>query len=87
METKKLVIGAIKEIMEMKDTEINNTDKLRDDLGMDSLDLVEIAIEIEETLKIRISDDEWNDVSPIHGEPNSNTVEDLINLVDKYINK
>lgn len=43
--------------------EINNEDDLETDMGMDSLDFVEVAMGIEEKMDIRIPDDVFGDKS------------------------
>lgn len=43
--------------------EINNEDDLETDMGMDSLDLVEVVIGIEKKMDIRIPDDVFGDKS------------------------
>lgn len=43
--------------------EINNEDDLGTDMGMDPLDFVEVVMEIEEKMDIRIPDDVFGDKS------------------------
>jgi acyl carrier protein len=43
--------------------EINNEDDLETDMGMDSLDFVEVVMGIEEKMDIRIPDDVFGDKS------------------------
>lgn len=50
--------------------------RLVEDLGADSLDVVEIRIEIEDRLGVQFTDNEWDGVS---------TVQDAIDLADKKI--
>lgn len=50
--------------------------RLVEDLGADSLDVVEIRIEIEDRLGIQFTDNEWDGVS---------TVQNAIDLADKKI--
>ena len=52
--------------------EIRNEDSLIDDLGFDSLDLAEIAMDIEDKFNIVIQDDEFDWV----------TVQDIINYLN-----
>ncbi|MCI8388388.1 MAG: acyl carrier protein [Clostridiales bacterium] len=52
-------------------------DKLKDDLGIDSLKLVELIINLEECFDITI---EENDLNP----QNINTVGDIVNLASRY---
>lgn len=44
-------------------SEINNEDDLETDMGMDSLDFVEVVMGIEEKMDIRIPDDVFGDKS------------------------
>lgn len=50
---------------------------LQDDLGLDSLSMVTLLIEIEDTFDIEL---EESDMNPY----DLNTVEDIIDLVEKY---
>lgn len=54
--------------------EIKLESNLQDDLGLDSLDAVELSMAIEEEAGIEISDDDFQ---------NFKTVEDLLNYVNK----
>jgi acyl carrier protein len=54
------------------------TASFEDDLGADSLDTVEITMQIEEVFKIEISEIESETV---------HTFGDLVNLVDRILNK
>lgn len=58
--------------------EIKTTDNLLSDLGLDSLDAVEVIMEIEKEFNISIADDVW---SKIH------TVQDIIDEVEKITSK
>lgn len=69
------VIEIIKCLGEFDD--INIDDKLQDDLNLDSLTMVALLVEIEETFNIEL---EESDMNPF----DLNTVEDVVNLVVKY---
>lgn len=69
------VIEIIKCLGEFDD--INIDDKLQDDLSLDSLTMVALLVEIEETFNIEL---EESDMNPF----DLNTVEDVVNLVVKY---
>ena len=60
------------EIIDMKEDDTN----LRDDLGFDSLDFVEVIMHIEKDLNIVIDDDDAENVE---------TIKDLENLVSKLV--
>ena len=72
--------GAIKEILREKLRigdlkEINGEDELKKDLGADSLDHIEVVMEIETKLNIEITDEEAGAM---------NTVGDIYTFLDKY---
>lgn len=81
-EEKMDVPGKVKEILAyqacIKVDEVNETDKLESDLNMDSLDMVEATMEIEEEFDIEISDAESESVK---------TVQDAIELVEKKVSE
>jgi acyl carrier protein len=56
--------------------EIDDDNSLKDDLGMDSLDQVEICMEIEKEFNINIPDSELENVK---------TVQDLYSCVEKFL--
>lgn len=56
----------------------NNQRVMYEDLGADSLDAVEIVMEIEDILEIEISDEEWDKCV---------TVQNAIDLVNKELGK
>lgn len=72
--------SSVKEIISNKLglDEVKSEDNLRNDLGTDSLDLIEIMMDLEMKFDIKISD---NDAEGI------NTVQDAINVVSTYMNK
>ena len=49
--------------------------KIAEDLGIDSLDAVELVMAVEENLGIKIPDEEL---------PNMKTVEDIVKCLEKY---
>ncbi len=56
---------------------INENSSLKDDLGIDSLDSVELVLELETEFDIRIEDEELQSL---------NTVFDIMNLIKKKTN-
>ncbi|MCR5184841.1 MAG: acyl carrier protein [Bacilli bacterium] len=68
IETVKNIVSQHTEIENIKES-----DKLTE-IGLDSLDLVELTLEIEEALNIHFSSDEILDLK---------TIKDLLNLIDK----
>ena len=71
--TKDTVIHLIAELMGVPSESVNPTDNLVDDLGSDSLHLIEILMGLEEEFDIEISDEEFGD--------NIKTVQDIIDFV------
>ncbi len=49
---------------------------LKDDLGIDSLDSVEVVLELESQFNVKISDDELGNI---------NTVEDIIKILEQKL--
>lgn len=70
MDVKKIIYKKIKELTKNK---ITDSSKI-EDLGLDSLDLVELVTEAEEVFGIEISDEELNKLE---------TVKDVINAFKK----
>lgn len=67
----------IRNILEEKGFEpTNKNQKLKDDLGMDSLDLVELVIDIEKEFNIDLGFDFEDRI-------NEMTIQDLVNEVEK----
>ncbi|MFA6675803.1 MAG: phosphopantetheine-binding protein [Bacilli bacterium] len=67
IDTVKSILGKRVDVSTLKET-----DKLSD-LGLDSLDLVEVMIEIEEQLNVEFSSDEIGNLS---------TLKDVVDLID-----
>lgn len=57
---------------------VNEDSRLDDDLGFDSLDKIEVCMEIEKDFGIAIHDDEMDRIK---------TVGDVVNLLDEIINE
>lgn len=57
---------------------VNEDSRLDDDLGFDSLDKIEVCMEIEKDFGIVIHDDEMDRIK---------TVGDVVNLLDEIINE
>ena len=77
----KEIFWSIKDILsnenKVYDADFRPESNLRSDLGLDSLDVVELLMELEKKYKIRIPDDELERVV---------TVQDVVNLVEQFIN-
>ena len=58
---------------------IDGSTKLKEDLGCDSLDCVEISLELDKTFRINTND---VDIETI----NNGTVDDIVDMVEKKIN-
>lgn len=74
METKERIINLLAEKLGYEKAEINENQDLINDLGIDSLDMVEIIMGVEEEFGLRIDDKEVDGIK---------TVEDLIKKVDE----
>lgn len=61
MDTTEAVITAIKEVLkdETPNIEIKRESRLSDDVGLDSLDRIEVQINIERFYNIRLDDEVW----------------------------
>lgn len=70
------VLDIIKEMLPTS-KEIKGTDKLVDDLGADSLDCIQVVMELEEEFDIRIDDDELEGLV---------TVSDVVAIVTRLAN-
>jgi len=57
------------------DKEITITDRLKEDLELDSIDIIELTLEIEQAFNMRIPDNEIEYCK---------TVKDLLNSIHKY---
>lgn len=69
------VIGIISEQLSLREDDIKANSRFVDDLGADSLDIVELVMEMEEEFDIEIPDD---DIEKIQ------TVQDVITYINKY---
>ena len=67
----------IADVLNYKPEEIRPETKFVDDLGADSLDLLQIVLEIEQTFEISISDDELENIV---------TVADAVEEINKAVN-
>ena len=67
----------IADVLNYKPEEIKPETKFVDDLGADSLDLLQIVLEIEQTFEISISDDELENIV---------TVADAVEEINKAVN-
>ena len=75
METKERIINLLAEKLGYEKAEINENQDLINDLGIDSLDMVEIIIGVEEEFGLKIDDKEVDGIK---------TVEDLIKKADEW---
>jgi len=57
-ELSKQVVAVVAAQSGLPETSIENDSKLMEDLGMDSLDCVEFVMELEDTFKIQINDED-----------------------------
>ncbi len=62
----------------LEENEIKPESKLKDDLGADSLDMVELIMAMEEEFDVEIPDEEAQNIR---------TVEDAVNYVEQYETK
>ena len=70
----KKVIEIVADKNDMKVEEVLPESRLREDLGVDSLDQVEMVMEIENAFKIKFEDTEMEKIA---------TVKDAVEMVDK----
>lgn len=71
------VVETARDISCCRDEEVvDQTSDLERDLGLDSLDKLELALKCEEKFKITIDDDEASDIE---------TIGDLVNLIEKHL--
>ena len=63
------------EFVDMDPAEITPDTNIRTDLGLNSLELVNLAVEIEEAFEVEIPDREAMDLS---------TVQDAMDIIEKY---
>jgi len=59
------VIGIIAEQLDVKRDQVTPEARIMDDLGADSLDIVEITIKLEERFNVTIPDEEWDKVQTV----------------------
>jgi len=74
IETK--VIEVIKEQIS-DELSVSTSSSLREDLELDSLDILEISMTCEKDLGVTINDDEYDGIS---------TVKDLVDIIDRKLN-
>lgn len=72
------IIDKVKEIIAeqlgLEVTEITATAKVKDDLGADSLDMVELVMELEEAFDLKIAEEQMQDIL---------TVQDVVDYIEK----
>ncbi|MCP4647519.1 MAG: acyl carrier protein, partial [bacterium] len=51
--------------LNVKPEEVTTTANLKDDLGADSLDMVDLMMDLEDTFNLKISDDEGNNLQTV----------------------
>lgn len=68
------VIEILAEKLDRDPSEIEATSKIKDDLGADSLDMVEIVMEIEEEFDVEVEDADTASII---------TVQDIVDYVEK----
>lgn len=73
---KDIVINLIKENIPIPNIEIKDSTTLKEDLEFDSLDEIDLLINIEGRFKISIPDSELDNVK---------TISDMVTLISKYI--
>jgi len=71
-----MVLEKIREVVSKKfkvsPEKVNNSTRLREDLNVDSLDAVELIMELEDTFKVKIADDEAQKLK---------TIGDIVNFI------
>ncbi len=72
----KIVFNILKESCFCEEIKLKN--KLKEDLGLDSLSMVELILTLEETFSIEIDESDLDPAALL-------TVEDICNLADKYV--
>jgi len=75
MTNKELVIKEVADFFKKPEDEINEDMDFFDDLGADSLDSIELVLEIEKRVDIELTDEDIDSIR---------TVKDLIQLVEDY---
>lgn len=71
----KKVVEVISDELIIRQNEISATTRLREDLNVDSLDVVELITDFEHIFKVTISDEEAASLK---------TVGDIVNLLESY---
>ncbi|TVP84940.1 MAG: acyl carrier protein [Acholeplasmataceae bacterium] len=71
----KKVVEVISDELIIRQNEISATTRLREDLNVDSLDVVELITDLEHIFKVTISDEEAAALR---------TVGDIVNLLESY---
>lgn len=75
-----MVLEKIREVVAKKfkvqPQNVNETTRLREDLNVDSLDAVELIMELEDTFNIKIADDEAQQLK---------TIGDIVNFVQPKV--
>lgn len=80
-EINKTVASAIADVLGCEMNAISQQSKLVEDLNADSIDVVEIMMNVEEAFDLQLPDDQYRDMMhSIH------TVKDACDLIEKYIN-
>jgi len=59
------IISIVEEILGLKREDISETDHFADDLGADSLDIVELIFEFEDHFDLQISEDAIDEITTI----------------------
>lgn len=72
------LVEAIADVLEIETSEIKEESRFLDDLGADSLDIMEIIMNLEEKLNIKI---------PIEAASNIKTVGDAVKEIEAVVNK
>lgn len=75
-EQKEKIVRIVREQLGLRDDEIVPTANLIEDLGADSLDMIELCMALEEDFDIEIPDEEFEPVT---------TVQDLFDLIEKRV--
>lgn len=73
---KDIIVNIISKQLMVENKVINGGTKILDDLGADSLDVVEMLMEIEDTLGVSIPDADVLDLK---------TINDVVNYVSRYV--
>lgn len=77
MNTEQTIKHIIAEQLRIDESKINMDSDFKNDLNADSLDVVEIALCIEDELEIEIPDDDAGNIT---------TVGDVVRLIEKLVN-